>query len=719
MENVDFTHFGDLKLLVTAGAPSIFTRPIDVNAVCAEFRNAAPQDRQAEVSRVMKWWEVLVDCFTGKNQKKALELLFDIAQAEKANDNAQLSFTDKLANREIAKQAFCNLERYALPGYQFSVVPNASSHLCFKITDSRNDEALTIPAKFNYFDTEKADAIWKQVRGSFVEGRASAIELINQMVNATTSVEKIDCFAKLTRLADPEHREHFKMNLTDEWTSTLNITIGYKNESLLDTLECPRPQMEDTINALLSSHATLSMSKGEYSTPDTQKKLSMILRLQANFAAKGEPTRAAAAKILKDMFQFDRTAQDDLKAFSRLMKLDPKIRELLEVAISPNDAGKPRISLVFDGKPFNHGVITDNANWDLANLDLRGANLRGLNLNNANLTGTDLRGADLTDAQLQGAQVQGAKFDPTVLMGGLLSDAQIKTLETDAAATTLQSIKRARKATTTLQDPDAWVPVLKDSNGEVLGYKIGWGPGKYPWVAPPPLDLGEDGGNKWRTGMNDELVELTIKDPDAFESVNTFTKQTLDFIVHNNLDRLIPQIRVSRSKLIARNMGKNDLFGLVNGGEKFAPSCFKDLARQLQFLHKNGYVHRDIKIGNMFFKSGQMYLSDLDTMGKPGEFRYKGFAGTREYAHPDLIGNRYNTDSNDAVNAVKLDQYAFINSMIAACTGTLTETGIYPEQTIAQFIKGLPCDAASKKNLADFLLNPVTKSLKYDLDTYL
>ena len=701
-------------MLTTAASRPYFSRRIDVSAVCTQFKDAAAQDKQAEVERVMGWWDSLVDCFTGYHQRDALSLLFDIAQAEKDNEVPGMTASQKLANRETAKEAFFKLEKCALPCFKFEIVPNANREMCFKITDSRTDESVKIPVKFNYFDTEKAETIWLKMRSSFVADKPAAVELLNQMINSTTSCETMACFTQLTQLAEPEDREHFKLQVTDEFTGTSTISAGFKGTLLFDSLACPRVQMEEIIKSLLTCQGAVSQEKGNFSSPETADRLTMILRLRGGYFKRDEPTKVAAAKILKDMYRNGRGIQDDLSSFSRLMKLDPEIRNLVEFRFSKNEAGQTVIGLTFDGKPCNQGVIENSADLDLSNLDLRGVDLHGVNFDNANLTGADFTGANLTDVRMTGAKVHGTTFDLHALRGGLFSDAQLRTLKLDEVGTKMQALWRARFATTRKQSPEAMTRFLKNSKGEVVAY---WKDGK--WVAPPKFRLGESGGNKRITGRSNGMVKLEIMNPEGFASVNTFDQRALDFINDNHLDKLKPQIRINATELLATDLGEKDLVAMLNDGKKFRPASFKSLARQLQFLHRNGYVHRDIKPENIFFESGEMCLTDLDSMGRSGEFRYRGFAGTPQYVHPKLIGNPHQTDYNDMQTAMKLDQYALINTMIIARMWEIPVRGVFPAQIIAHFAQTLKCDRAHRENLIAFLLDPVANDLLYDLDTYM
>ena len=690
---------------------------MEVGALCAPLKDIPPQSKQAEIGRVTDWWKMLADCFAGNGKRQAVALLFDIARAESANEAPDLSFSEKAAHVDLARQAFRQLENCAEPGYKFELCFNSNRNLCFKVTDRRNDSVRTISTKFNVFFTEQVEQIWLQMRSSFGQNKPYAIASLNLLCNAAGASEKINRFTQLATLAEPQARGKFELNLEDAATDSFTVTLSFHGVTLFDHLVCPQVRMEEMINVLLSWPGSSGVVKRKYGISETAGMFVLSGVLQNGHFKGDKQTRSEIARILADMFNLGRTVQDDLRSLSKLSRLNNNFKKLFEVTFIRDDHGKTVIALTINGRLYKQGLISATGWADLAQFDLRGSDLSGLNLENADLTGADFRAATMHKVQLRGAQVQGARFDATVLMRGMLSDDQINTLEQDEAASRIQAAWRG-KLTAGTKEPGAMVAALRNSDGQVIAYKVRQEKGRYPWVAPPKKTSGEDGAKKRLTGRSDGFVELTIKHPDSFEHVNTFKLQTLNFIREHKLDRFVPQIRVSRDKLMSVDMGEKDLFAYMDEGYRCQPSHFKELARQIQILHSNGYVHRDIKSENMFLKDGAIYLTDLDSMGRSGDFSHHEFAGTSEYAHPALIRIVWFTTYNDIGVAVRLDQYAFVMSMMTPNHNSEPRNGCYSVQTIRQFVGGLPCDQARKWDLFKFMLDPVSNALNYALDEY-
>lgn len=247
------------------------------------------------------------------------------------------------------------------------------------------------------------------------------------------------------------------------------------------------------------------------------------------------------------------------------------------------------------------------------------------------------------------------------------------------------------------KEKEANVPALRDDKGIAIAYKVKperneQGLKQYPWVRMPPkivdpAKLNREGTNKKLTHENDQYVGFTLNSTVTI----TVSQETLDFLVKNNFQLIQPQIRVNQNQMMAINLGPSDLWQDVHiNKKKFKPADFKKLASELDRLHSLGWVHRDIKPGNIVVhpELGPV-LVDLDPMGAVGKFD-SAEVSTYDYLPDghfvrdwDFFGlpyDRYvpaefsgdgvdNCGSDQKFNAYKKDQYAFLLSVIDATLG--------------------------------------------------
>jgi len=667
---------------ISLGNHYLYAPRIDVGAVSEKFKNAAAQDKQAVIRDAMKWWEPIVDCFYGHKQEKALALVFEIAQAEKANEDPTLSHAEKAENRCRAEEAFLSLKKYALPQYKFETVHNAFGQLNFKVTDTSSDgssQPITFPSKFNYFDTEQADNLWKEMRGSVDQGkRIDAILLVNQLCNATNPIEKIECFTQLAKLTEAEHQNKFKLILQagPGIVSAAYISLSFGGTVEFENLICPPNQLVDIPNIVLAFPGAVEIEKAKVALPDIEKLFSLVACLGKQMFDKDAETGSAAAKIFSDMFRANKTVQDDIKNCIKLSKLDPRFRKLFKVSFTENNDGKLVICLNLQGIPYKSRT---------------------------------------------------------------LSDEQAKILK-DEAATKFQSL--VRRHLTVGRNDGGKVRVLKEStakNAKSLAYKMRDEPKQYPWVAVPPeispTSKVSKGTSKYVSHIGPEFIALSYRKPYqnsdgrtvdpikmAKKGFNTLDDEILEFIKKNKLDYIVPQVRINQTQFLSRNVGSQDLFHqVVSRQYEFSYTHFQRVASNLDTLHAAKIIHRDIKPSNMALHQGNVHLLDLDTMGhseKPiGNIArlQDGFnVTTTAYLHPALRHGFYN--SRDGLSlGIMVDQYSFISSMISVFhSGDYSETGVFHSVEIDEFLLQLPCSAALKREVKNFLLDPIKNPLPKD-----
>jgi serine/threonine protein kinase len=80
-------------------------------------------------------------------------------------------------------------------------------------------------------------------------------------------------------------------------------------------------------------------------------------------------------------------------------------------------------------------------------------------------------------------------------------------------------------------------------------------------------------------------------------------------------------------------------------GEKISLYIFKELVRSLEYLHKEGYCHKDVKPENMLFdKDFNILLCDFGftepLVGEQGDNLQRNYSGTNEYMAPEIIGQQ-------------------------------------------------------------------------------
>ncbi|MFN7094075.1 MAG: hypothetical protein ACK4M7_01810 [Burkholderiales bacterium] len=170
---------------------------------------------------------------------------------------------------------------------------------------------------------------------------------------------------------------------------------------------------------------------------------------------------------------------------------------------------------------------------------------------------------------------------------------------------------------------------------------------------PKPLEVINEklsGGFKQLTHLDRNYVGLTAKRP-----LKALSQDYLNLI--RDLHIIVPQYNVEDNFWVAKNLG-SDLFELSRDKKKLNALHllhFEPLLQHLKTFHEREMAHRDIKLENLFFDGEKVYLSDLDTMGKLGEFN--DCIGTDTYTTKLFMLNP-NTHGQIA------DNYAMLTSLI-------------------------------------------------------
>ncbi len=168
---------------------------------------------------------------------------------------------------------------------------------------------------------------------------------------------------------------------------------------------------------------------------------------------------------------------------------------------------------------------------------------------------------------------------------------------------------------------------------------------------------------------------------------------------------------------LANNLsGKNDeyipdtLGNRLNNGNKLSAeeiiSLKNDILAGIQFLHKNGLVHRDIKPDNIL-KIGSRYV--LGDIGLVADTAGSSLLGTPDFMSPELLKKERNPEPQD-------DYYAFSRVLYCAFTGNspedfpalppalLNKNNSYVWQAILEFDRDKKDKTVTKKKFKNILL---------------
>jgi serine/threonine protein kinase len=294
-----------------------------------------------------------------------------------------------------------------------------------------------------------------------------------------------------------------------------------------------------------------------------------------------------------------------------------------------------------------------------------------------------------------------------------------------------------------LQDPNQ-----KDPDKKVVGYRMLPGSidgteGHYPYVGIPPEVPEEErveGFYKKLTHRNGDFVVLTLKEnTEGEDQTKIQADAVVDVIEKHTFKCLVPQRRINKTQFMCRNLGGNDLNDMAIIKNQYNFNCADALllAQELDEFHAQGFAHRDIKPGNMFFdaNTGKIYLTDFGLAGKISAF--DRWAGTGGYMPKEFTTSKTSrninalrsTDKKTPINTIKQDQFCLIASLMILHNRDSFST-IHKEvhemrdpeemkRCVEHFASSLPCSLEKKNNLIEFMLNPVGHYLACPLVDYL
>jgi serine/threonine protein kinase len=115
-----------------------------------------------------------------------------------------------------------------------------------------------------------------------------------------------------------------------------------------------------------------------------------------------------------------------------------------------------------------------------------------------------------------------------------------------------------------------------------------------------------------------------------------------------------------------------DLLSFCQNGQKVKPQCFLSIAESLDQLHMDGFLHRDIHPGNIFYIDDRWVLGDFGISMKTG--LKSNSHGVARYASPDQLMGKPGKNKDDL--------YSFALTLLFATKGvvpweSITEPALY------------------------------------------
>lgn len=220
----------------------------------------------------------------------------------------------------------------------------------------------------------------------------------------------------------------------------------------------------------------------------------------------------------------------------------------------------------------------------------------------------------------------------------------------------------------------------------------------------------------------DPVLQGGIEDDAPLPIADAVTLVSNFHLRHISLDRVSIWARDSHpdARQITRTSAAHNLFDQVDV-ERSIPKVqnFVQLAKDLEKVHRDGYVHQGIIPSNMRFSGRDVRLVIGDSMRLSSAAQTKKNIKVNDYIHPDLrSGDDGGEEPVIPVDKRKVDQYSFIYSIFSALNNN--ENNKFDERILRNFVyHQLPCSAPLKIELLAFLLNPAENSLNNPLSAYL
>ncbi|KAI5179785.1 hypothetical protein NEOKW01_0248 [Nematocida sp. AWRm80] len=140
----------------------------------------------------------------------------------------------------------------------------------------------------------------------------------------------------------------------------------------------------------------------------------------------------------------------------------------------------------------------------------------------------------------------------------------------------------------------------------------------------------------------------------------------LQGLSHPNIIRLIETIETETQTLLVLEKCRASLSSIARAGSlpyKAILRIFRDILVGLQYLHSNGIIHRDIKLGNvMISDTNELKILDFGLSKNTFHSAPKTFCGTPEFISPEILGRQPYTKKTDIYSAGMLVYFLLFRS---------------------------------------------------------
>ncbi|KAI5189049.1 hypothetical protein NECID01_0404 [Nematocida sp. AWRm77] len=142
--------------------------------------------------------------------------------------------------------------------------------------------------------------------------------------------------------------------------------------------------------------------------------------------------------------------------------------------------------------------------------------------------------------------------------------------------------------------------------------------------------------------------------------------RVLERLAHPNIVGLLETIETDTQTLLVLEKCKFSLSSVVKSGalaHKVVVRIFRDLLVGLRYMHANGIIHRDIKLGNvMISENNELKIIDFGLSKDTMHSTPKTFCGTPDFISPEILDRKPYTKKTDMYSAGMLVYFLVFRS---------------------------------------------------------